>query len=49
MHRAKKRKQAGSHCFEWSKQPRTPGRGIGATTTIETSQYRKNHKMTRPS
>ena len=41
MHKAKKRKQAEAHCSEWSEQPRTPGRGVGATTTIAITQNRQ--------
>ena len=49
MHKESMRKQAKAHHSEWSEQPITPGRGLGATIAIITSQNRKNHKMTRSS
>ena len=47
MHKENTSKQTEAHCFEWSNQPRNPGRGLGATTAIETSQNRKNPTMAR--
>ena len=41
MHRAKKRKQAEAHCSEWSEQPRTSEKDLGASIAITNTQNRK--------
>ena len=41
IHKAKKRKQEEAHYSEWSEQPRTPRRDLGAIATIAITQNRQ--------